>query len=80
MPRRQKIERESLRKAWRSRQIGIDPKILCKRGELKHLSTHRKGKKVDSLSSGERNGMSQLIQELQNKRLEEVVGTQHHRG
>ena len=48
--------RGSLRKAWGSRQTGVDPGIpelpysesiavRGERGELKHLSTHRKRKK-----------------------------------
>lgn len=34
------------------------PRFPIERGELKHLSTRRKGKKLDSLSSGERKGIS----------------------
>ena len=30
--------------------------VGSERGELKHLSSHRKRKRSDSLSSGERNG------------------------
>ena len=49
--------RGRLRKAWGSRQTGVDPGIpesvhnesivvYGERGELKHLSTHRKRKKT----------------------------------
>lgn len=36
----------------------IPPERRGKPGELKHLSTRRKRKKIDSLSSGERKGIS----------------------